>query len=59
MLHELECHATNDINGVSALTADLVLCGMWQPQTVELTDVWIIDTGILFYVANSVEGILL
>ena len=50
--------ATNDNNCVSALTADLALCGMWQPQMLELNDVWISDTGILFYVANSVEVII-
>ena len=58
MLHEFACCKTNDTNGVSALTADLAVCGMWQPQTMALIDAWINGIDSLFYVANSVEGII-
>ena len=41
-----------------ALTADLAVCRMWQPQTMELIDLSINDTGTPFYLVNSVEAII-
>ena len=43
---------------VIALTADLAVCRMWQPQTMELIDLSINDTGTPIYVVNSVESII-
>ena len=39
VLHESACCETNDTNGVSALTADLAVCGMWQLQMMALINV--------------------
>ena len=39
----------NDACGIPSLVADLSIRGIWQPQTVALFDIRVIDTDALSY----------
>ena len=49
---------SQDEEGVSALIADLSLRGVWQPQTVALFNICVVDTDTLSHVNCPVEAVL-
>ena len=53
---------SDDISGIPALITDISMRGVWQPQTVALPDVLVIDTdaqSYTMYLSHPVSAILL
>ena len=48
----------HDANGRPTLIADLSIRGVWQPQTVALLDVRVIDTNAQSYASHTVDAVL-
>ena len=58
VVRELVLTESDDAQNIPALMADLSVRGVWQPQTVALLDVRVIDTDAQSYVDRSVDAIL-
>ena len=48
----------DDSTNTPALVADLRVWGVWQPQTVALLDVRVVDTDDQSYTSHSVSAVL-
>jgi hypothetical protein len=49
---------SNDSEGISALVADLGVRGVWQPQSVALFDIRVIDTDAQSYATRTIPSLL-
>ena len=58
VLREPVVRESDDTLGIPALIADLSVRGVWQPQTVALFDVRVVDTDAQSYLSRSVGTIL-
>ena len=48
----------NDSEGNPALVADLSIRGVWQPQTLALLDIRVVDTDAKSYAARSPQNVI-
>ena len=58
VLREPVVRESDNSLGIPALIADLSVRGVWQPQTVALFDVRVVDTDAQSYLSRSVDTIL-
>ena len=59
VLREPIVRESDDKNDLTALVADLGVRGVWQPQTMVLLDIRVVDTDAPSHINRSVEAVLI